>query len=93
MPYVDIKIKYKGQEVKFSQVEFEDEHWSYDNDLNRDWIEEDFIETCKLTISNVEYGTRICHHCNGSGEGPADGTSCSFCRGRGVKSFRPNKLG
>jgi hypothetical protein len=88
MPYVDIKIKYKGREVKFSQVEFEDEHWNCDNDLNRDWIEEDFIDYFELSISNVQYESNICHHCNGSGEGPADGTSCSFCRGTGVKNLR-----
>jgi hypothetical protein len=88
MPYVDVTIQYKGQEVTFSQIEFEDDTWSSDDDLNRVWVEEDFIDDARLTISNVEYGTRICQHCNGSGEGPADGTSCSFCRGRGEKSFR-----
>jgi hypothetical protein len=88
MPYVDVTIKYKGQEVTFSQVEFEDENWSFVTALNRDWIEEDFIDNMKLTISNVEFGSRICNHCNGSGEGPADGTSCSSCRGAGEKSFR-----
>jgi hypothetical protein len=31
----------------------------------------------------------ICHYCNGSGEGRADGSRCTYCRGRGTE--QPNR--
>jgi DnaJ-class molecular chaperone len=33
----------------------------------------------------------ICDRCNGSGEGMADGTTCSACRGHGVAIDRQSE--
>jgi len=32
-----------------------------------------------------EYEELTCPHCNGSGEGMHDGTTCTFCKGSGVE--------
>jgi len=31
----------------------------------------------------------LCPHCNGSGEGQYDGTTCSYCKGGGVERGKP----
>lgn len=33
-----------------------------------------------------DYEPGICPHCNGSGEGQYDGTTCRFCKGTGETS-------
>lgn len=30
-----------------------------------------------------DYEPGICPHCNGSGEGQNDGSTCSYCKGKG----------
>ena len=36
-------------------------------------------------------GNALCGHCNGSGEGPADGTTCSTCGGGG-EDYNDNEV-
>lgn len=33
----------------------------------------------------TKYTEETCQYCNGSGEGPADGTTCWNCKGKGVE--------
>lgn len=51
-------------------------HLSHDQDLLEDYESERIYEF--LTTEAVD-----CTACAGTGEGPADGTSCPICKGKG----------
>jgi len=40
----------------------------------------------QFKVSRVNESSDICPECNGSGEGPADGTRCQTCKGSGRES-------
>ena len=44
-------------------------------------LEEDEIDEI---LEDEDDSDQICPHCNGSGEGQYDGTTCRFCKGKGV---------
>ena len=43
----------------------------------------EYVKESKM--ADEEYEEFICPHCNGSGEGRFDGTTCRFCGGSGVE--------
>lgn len=58
---------------------------SYDSDPTDDTSISDILAAA--SADPVDPAT--CPFCNGSGDGPYEGTSCFYCSGTGVSAFRP----